>query len=314
VSTRTLQNQIILSNLPDEHFDSCVALWSDLSSAAPLSVLDPDASKQRCWDSYVVSKMKNHLLSVCSSDLDQARLLAVSAPHSGDWLHAIPSANLGLLLDNEEVRIAVGVRLGSPVCLVHDCVCGSKVDALGMHCFSCKKCPGKYSRHSLLNDTIWRSVQRAKIQAVKEPTGLAVSIKKSDGTLSLKRPDGASLIPWKRGRSVAWDVTVADTFAASYIALTKVEAGSAAARAASLKVAKYEEIARNHFFVPLACEVTGVWCEEAVDFLSDLGGRISLVTGDRRETLFMFQRLSIMLQKGNAACVLGSMPALSPAD
>jgi hypothetical protein len=105
-----------------------------------------------------------------------------------------------------------------------------------------------------------------------------------------------------------------DTFASSYLPLTRVDAGSAAERAASLKVTKYEEIARNHIFVPLACEVTGVWCSEAVDFLKDLGGRISVVTGDRRETSFLFQRLSIMLQKGNATCVLGCLPNLFAAD
>jgi hypothetical protein len=160
----------------------------------------------------------------------------------------------------------------------------------------------------LINDTIWRAFQRAKIQALKEPAGMAVSIKKSSGATMLKRPDGASLIPWKRGRSVAWDVTVVDTFANSYISSTSVLCGSAAEKAALLKVTKYEEITKNHIFVPLACEISGVWCSEAIDFIRDLGGRVSVVTGDKRETSFLFQRLSVMLQKGNAACVLGSLP------
>ena len=42
--------------------------------------------------------------------------------------------------------------------------------------------------------------------------------------------------------------------------------GHASERSASLKIVKYSEIARNHIFVPLACEVTGVWCAEAVDW------------------------------------------------
>ena len=42
------------------------------------------------------------------------------------------------------------------------------------------------------------------IPAVKEPSGLL----RTDG----KRPDGVTLIPWKDGRCVTWDVTVVDTF------------------------------------------------------------------------------------------------------
>ena len=53
---------------------------------------------------------------MCSSSLDQARILAASAPHSGDWLHAIPFSNCGQLLENEEIRIAVGLRIGAALC------------------------------------------------------------------------------------------------------------------------------------------------------------------------------------------------------
>ena len=48
---------------------------------------------------------------------------------------------------------------------------------------------------------------------------------------------------------------------------TEGKAGSAAEQAAQLKIAKYDEIARNHIFVPLACDVTCVWCSEAFDFI-----------------------------------------------
>ena len=43
-----------------------------------------------------------------------------------------------------------------------------------------------------------------------------------------KRPDGTTLIPWARGKSMAWDVTVPDTYAESHIDQTAREAGSAA--------------------------------------------------------------------------------------
>ena len=105
---------------------------------------------------------------------------------------------------------------------------------------------------------------------------------------------------------------MADTFATSYLPSTSLEAGFAAERAASLKNKKYEELACNHIFIPLACEVTGNWCSEAVDFLHELDDRISAVTGDRRESTFLFQRLSVVLQKGNAACIIGTMPTEPP--
>ena len=43
-------------------------------------------------------------------------------------------------------------------------------------------------------------------------------------------------------------------------------------------------------------------CAEALIFLSDLGRRISVVIGDMRETTFLFQRLSIAIQRFN--CIL----------
>ena len=58
----------------------------------------------------------------------RARLLATSAPHSGDWLLAIPIYSCGLRLDNEAIRIAVGLRLGYKIGEPHDCVCGELVE------------------------------------------------------------------------------------------------------------------------------------------------------------------------------------------
>jgi len=42
--------------------------------------------------------------------------------------------------------------------------------------------------------------------------------------------------------------------------------------------------------------------ESAVDFLTTLGNKIAQQTGDKRETAFLFQRLSVLVQRFN--CVL----------
>ena len=238
--------------------------------------------------------IRDSLLAECVADIDRARFLGACAPHSGDWLFATPVPSCGLFLSDEEVRIAVGLRIGLPLILPHVCVCGGMMDSQGLHGLACIMGSNKHARHSIINDVVYRSMARAKVQSIKEPPGLC-----RDG----KRPDGASIIPWRHGRNVTWDVTVADTFAASYVGDTAVRAGAAAERAAAKKTEKYDELRRNYIFIPLACEVTGVWNIEAEEFFNDLGSRISCSTGEARETSFLYQRLSISLQKGNAACI-----------
>ena len=41
---------------------------------------------------------------------------AAAGLHSADWLMAMPIASCGLALDNEAVRVAVGLRLGLDLC------------------------------------------------------------------------------------------------------------------------------------------------------------------------------------------------------
>lgn len=125
---------------------------------------------------------------------------------------------------------------------------------------------------------------------------------RSDG----KRPDGVTIIPWSRGLCLAWDVTVPDTFAASYEHLTSQNAGAAAERAAHNKENKYAAISLTHHFVPVAVETAGSWHTESLEFVKELGRKISAATGDKRETSHLLQRLSVALQFGNSLSVLGT--------
>ena len=139
--------------------------------------------------------------------IDRARLLAVAAPHASDWLNALPIASCGLRLDNESIRVVIGLRLGLKICKPHECSCGAIVDKYGIHCLSCKYGPGRITRHSTLNDLLCTALCSSGIPAIKEPTGLV----REDG----KRPDSLSLVPWSAGKSLIWDETVADTLVLS---------------------------------------------------------------------------------------------------
>ena len=141
-------------------------------------------------------------------------------------------------------------------------------------------------------------MRKADVPATKEPAGLS----RSDG----KKPDGLTLIPWQAGRCLTWDATVADTLAASYSAINSSSAGAAAEAAATRKRSKYATIVSNYLFVPIAVETLGPVCEDAERFLVELGRRLTQRTDDIRETAFLFQRLSVLVQRFNAVCFRGS--------
>jgi len=90
---------------------------------------------------------------------------------------------------------------------------------------------------------------------------------------------------------MAWDVTVPDTFAESHVGDTATEAGAAANQAAANKIAKYDELAGTHIFNPVAIETGGTWNYWAVELVQEIGRRATLITGEPRESTFMFQQL-----------------------
>ena len=98
----------------------------------------------------------------------------------------------------------------------------------------------------------------------------------------------------------SWDVTVACTVADSYINDSFRTPGAVAELAATRKEVKYSMLAGTHIFQPLAFESHGPQNASAMSFIRDLGHRISQRSGDARETQFLFQRLSVILQRFNA--------------
>ena len=124
---------------------------------------------------------------------------------------------IGLQMDDEVLRVAVGLRLGVALCSPHKCHQSSaEVDHLGLHGLSCRRSQGWHPRHAAVYDLLKRSLASAMIPSLLEPVGIA----RSDG----RRPDGVSM-PWKNGRSQVWDATCPDTFATSHATLAAREAG-----------------------------------------------------------------------------------------
>ena len=85
-------------------------------------------------------------------------------------------------------------------------------------------------------------------------------------------------------------------------------AGSAAAGAEKSKILKYYDLNAGVDFIPFAIETFGVWGEQAMSLVTEIGRRISEVTHDPRSTIFLRQRLSVAVQRGNAGCIIATLP------
>ena len=157
----------------------------------------------------------------------------------------------------------------------------------------------KEEKNAALNGVIHRSLTSARIPSRLEPSGL----QRSDG----KRPDGVTMVPWRCGKLLVWDATSPDTFAPSYSLSATSEAGAVAAGAEARKRMKYICLEPVYSFVPIAVESSGVFGPQTLEFLKELGHRLSRVTGEEKSYIYLLQRLSVAVQRGNAASVLGTL-------
>jgi len=57
-------------------------------------------------------------------------------------------------------------------------------------------------------------------------------------------------------------------------------------------------------------ETAGTWNETFIELIQEIGRCITAVTEDTRETVFLFQHLSIALQRGNAVAFLATFNAV----
>ena len=108
-------------------------------------------------------------------------------------------------------------------------------------------------------------------------------------------------------KALVWDVTVVDTLAQSYVAATSQLAGSAADAAETRKQRKYEALEQQFIVQPIGFETMGSWGAGAKAFLTDVGNRVKQATGNQRAMEFLRQRVSIEIQRGNAASVMGTV-------
>ena len=215
-----------LSSSTDPLLAQAQQAWSSASTVS--HTLVSLSGSQRAWDTPIIDECKRVLFLNAPNDVARARLLAVMAPHTGDWLHAPPLSAVGLRLEDDVIRISIGLRLGATLCHPHSCPCGAAVDALGHHGLSCQRSAGLQLRHRLINDIIHKESPESRGGGQQaSQAGLLV---------------GSSHASWrgqrwfpglKRRKCLAWDATTPDTLAPSHLPSTCTTAGAAAAAGSS---------------------------------------------------------------------------------
>jgi len=106
----------------------------------------------------------------------------------------------------------------------------------------------------------------------------------------------AQLFCHGREKPLALDVTVPDTFADVHVTNSAREAGAAAKHGATNKTSKYSRLTSTHIFYPVVIDTAGTWHHHAVELVKEIGRRTTNITGDERETSYLFQQM----QRGNA--------------
>lgn len=289
-STIQLQTRLLNGDAPTAYrcLDNYLEAWKQAFGQYP----DQLPTRQSFWDRPGIDRDKEEVAASLLTSVERVSFSAASNRHSGDWLFALPVSSCGLQLDDDAVRVAVGLRLGLSLCEPHVCPCGSLVDSMGTHSFLCKHSAGRLARHQAMNKLLSRAFNTAEVPVALEPAGLDLR----DG----KRPDGLTLVPWESGRSLAWDFTAVCPFADSWLDLAAQSAELVVERAAERKAEKYADLSSRYIFQPIAVDILGSVNASACELLEELGRRIAAASGDERDIGFLFQRFSLTLQRFNS--------------
>ena len=99
--------------------------------------------------------------------------------------------------------------------------------------------------------------------------------------------------------------------AESYVTGSAREAGAAAQLTDSHKEEKYANIGSQYLFAPIAVETLGPLNTSACQLFGNLGRKISSSSG---EGAFLFQRVSVLVQRFNAVLFHDSLPTSDCTD
>ena len=129
---------------------------------------------------------------------------------------------------------------------------------------------------------------------------------------SQARPADVFIGNWVDGRKIAFDVSVVSPTQEAILLRASDFSGAAIEMRRSEKNRKHFDNCRAEgiFFQPLVVETFGGWDKDALPFLKKIAGQDARRWGKNHalEIKYFFQRLSVALQRGNAALLSNRDP------
>ena len=239
-----------------------------------------------------------------ASNRNKSRLHSLNLPHAGDWIDAIPSPTYNLHLDSRSFSASMSYRLGLPLMPSSDCRadhCFQTQDAYGDHSMHCRDNHGmRAGRHDRIRDHIFNEAQQASLNPLKERPNLIAD--------SQSRPADVYIENFMDGRKIAFDVSVTSPTQEAFILSAANTPGVAIEKRKQSKNRDHFEDCRSAgvYFQPLVVETFGGWDGDALAYLKKIARQAARRWGknDAMEIKNFFQKLSVSLQRSNAALIV----------
>ena len=181
--------------VPSQHMSASVFALAVAANRPDWSSLeDIDVPcRARPLSSCIDEASLNLLLSSAPDLRSKALAHSTALPHAGDCLNVIPSATLGLHLQDWEFRLCLQYWLGLRMSEEGTCcsICQGPSDAFDDHKVGCGGNGDRIHRHDSIRDALFSAAQTAALAPRKEVPALIPG--------SRSRPADVYLPNWKRG-------------------------------------------------------------------------------------------------------------------
>ena len=188
--------------------------------------------------------------------------------------------------------------------------CGMHSDKLGDHAIACGGKGEQIARQNQLRNVFYQTAVQAALAPTKEERALIPG--RED------RPTDILIPNWTGGQDTVCDVTVISPLQKDCVRAAAEDTGSVLHHTYTRKMNSSFESCKQQgiHFIPLPFETLGGLHKSTVDTVTRLARHLARNTGcEQLETSrHLFQRLSVLLMKGNTALLLNRTPTFAPQE